>query len=47
MSVVSVVCWQVKVSATSWSFFHRSPSVNGVTSLVLFLNVNNEGAVES
>jgi len=26
MSVVSVVCWQVEVSATSWSLVQRSPT---------------------
>jgi hypothetical protein len=31
MSVVSVVCCQVEVSATSWSFVQRSPTECGVS----------------
>ena len=31
MSVVSVVCCQVEVSATSWSLIQRSPTECGVS----------------
>jgi hypothetical protein len=31
MSVVSVVCCQVEVSATSWSLVQRSPTECGVS----------------
>jgi hypothetical protein len=31
LSLVSVVCCQVEVSATSWSFVQRSPTVCGVS----------------
>jgi hypothetical protein len=31
MSLVSVVCCQVEVSATSWSFVQRSPTECGVS----------------
>jgi hypothetical protein len=31
LSVVSVVCCQVEVSATSWSLFQRSPTECGVS----------------
>jgi len=34
MFVVSVVCCQVKVSATSWSFIQRSPTDCGASYVI-------------
>jgi hypothetical protein len=42
LSVVSVVCCQVEVSATSWSLVQRSPTV--VSRCVWFRNLKNEKA---
>jgi hypothetical protein len=36
LSVVSVVCCQVEVSATSWSHFQRSPTDRGASSCVIY-----------
>jgi hypothetical protein len=44
MSVVSVVCFQVKVSATSLSFVKRSPT-DSWASLCVIRNLVNEEAL--
>jgi hypothetical protein len=33
LSLVSVVCWQVEVSATGWSLVQRSPTECGVSKM--------------
>jgi len=45
LSVVSVVCCQVKVSATSWSLVQRSPTDCGASLCVRSRNLVNEEAL--
>jgi hypothetical protein len=44
MFVVSVVCCQVEVSATSWSLVQRSPTDCGVSKCVRSCSLDNEAA---
>jgi hypothetical protein len=44
MSLVSVVCCQVEVSATSWSLVQRSPTECGVSMSVIVKPRRNEEA---
>jgi hypothetical protein len=37
MSVVSVVCYQVEVSATGWSLVQRSPTECGVSQMCVIM----------
>ena len=46
MSVVSVVCCQVEVSATSWSLFQRSPTDFGGSKRVWSWILDNEEVLE-
>ena len=45
LSVVSVVCCQVEVSATGWSLVQRSPTDCGVPLCVISKNLKNEEAI--
>jgi len=45
MSVVSVLCCQVEVSATSWSLDQRSPTDCGASLCVWSRNIKNEEAL--
>ena len=47
MSVVSVVCCQVEVSATGWSLVQRSPTDCGVSLCVISKNRKYEEAIAS
>jgi hypothetical protein len=44
LSLVSVVCCQVEVSATSWSLVQRSPTECGVSKCVIMRPRRNEEA---
>jgi hypothetical protein len=44
LSLVSVVCCQVEVSATSWSLIQRSPTECGVSQMCVILKPRNEEA---
>jgi hypothetical protein len=44
LSVVSVVCCQVEVSATGWSLVQRSPTDCGVSECVIVKPRRNEEA---
>ena len=45
LSVVSVVCCQVEISATGWSLVQRSPTDCGVSSCVISKTSKNEEAI--
>jgi hypothetical protein len=42
MSVVSIVCCQVEVSAMGWSLVQRSPTECGVSNRVSLQSLKNE-----
>jgi hypothetical protein len=44
LSLVSVVCRQVEVSATSWSLVQRSPTDCGVSQMCVTMKPRNEEA---